>query len=318
MLSIMLSYPKSMEKARSLANKFVCFNFEDILTWLGEGNKHPDKWIECVKMRGRLDNLVIENVFTGFLPIKDITGITRKNVIFHDNGIEVSFTNIVGAGVRGQMYDVVVYGHEGGIMNVRTAPYCKSISGEDFFKHHSRMLEKYTHYASNELRESLGYPRIESGDEVGYEFQNGHGYRVIDSNIAVTKVRTFGDPVSTVKLEFNDGTSSTAVCSENDEFNLDIGIGLCIAKRIIGPDFLNAIHRAKKLYVRQHKAEEKEKNRRIEERALEKRRMEKAAKRRAKREEKRIKREAAIMAEAMKLAEIREKNNDYNSEQKLD
>lgn len=318
MLSIMLSYPENMEEARRLANKFVYFRFEDILTWLGEGNDLHDKWIECVKMRGRLVDLLVTNRSIGFLPLRDDTIILSKNVVFHDNGLEVSFPEISGDGVHGQMYDVVVYGHEGGIMSVKIAPFYNPISGEDFFKHHSRMLERYTSYASNELRESLGYPRIECGDKSGYEFRNEYGYRVIDSHIAVTKVRTFGNPVNTVKLEFNDGTSSTAVCSENDEFNLDIGIGLCIAKRVIGPDFLNAITRTKKLYVRQHKAEEKEKSRRIEERALEKRRGEKAAKRRAKREEKRIKREAAIMAEAMKLAEIREKNNDYNSEQKLD
>ena len=294
MLSIMLSYPENMEEARRLTNKFVYFCFGDILTWLGEGNRRPDKWIECVKMKGRLSDLRVPNGFTGFLPLKDDISILKKDVIFHGNGLEVSFPTIVGTGAHGQMYDVVVYGHEGGIMSVKTAPFYNPIS--------------------REVRESLSLPRLECGDKIGYEC----GYRLIDSHIAVTKVRTFGNPVNTVKLEFNDGTSSTAVCSENDEFNLDVGIGLCIAKRVIGPDFLNAITRAKKLYARQHKAEEKEKNRRIEERALEKRRREKAAKRRAKREEKRIKREAAIMAEAMKLAEIREKNSDYNSEQKLD
>lgn len=296
MLSIMLSYPDNMKEAEVLAINSIYFYFGDILTWLGEGNHHPDKWIECVKMKGRLDDLVIQNGFTGFIPIKANIGILRKDVIFHDNGLEVSFPGITCVGMRGQMYDVVVYGHEGGIMSVKTTSICDQNFSLSCDLRNLGCFKETRH----EYREYV--PRM----------------RIIDSNIAVTKVRTFGDPVNTVKLEFNDGTSSTAVCSENDEFNLDIGIGLCIAKRVIGPDFLNAITRAKKLYVRQHKAEEKEKSRRIEERALEKRRREKAAKRRAKREEKRIKREAAIMAEAMKLAEIREKNNDYNSEQKLD
>lgn len=259
MLSIMLSYPENMEEARRLTNKFVYFCFGDILTWLGEGNRRPDKWIECVKMKGRLSDLRVPNGFTGFLPLKDDISILKKDVIFHGNGLEVSFPTIVGTGAHGQMYDVVVYGHEGGIMSIKIAPFYNPIRGEDFFMRHSHMLERYTSYTLNEVRESLGLPSLECGDKIGYEY----GYRLIDSHIAVTKVRTFGNPVNTVKLEFNDGTSSTAVCSENDEFNLDVGIGLCIAKRVIGPDFINAITRAKKLYVRQHKAEEKEKNRRI-------------------------------------------------------
>lgn len=313
MLSIMLSYPENMKKAEEMTKNCAYFYLMDILDALGEGSGHPECWVIKAKLKGGLAKFIHTKRFAD---VDSMTPLTRKGVIFHDNGLEVSFPEITGVSMHGQMYDVVVYGHEGGIMNVRTAP--KMFSNEAFTPRNSGRYRAYTLTTGtgtlNELRESLGYPRIECGDKIGYECD----YRVIDSNIAVTKVRTFGNPVNTVKLEFNDGTSSTAVCSENDEFNLDIGIGLCIAKRVIGPDFLNAIARAKKLYVRQHKAEEKEKNRRIEERALEKRRREKAAKRRAKREEKRIKREAAIMAEAMKLAEIREKNSDYNSEQKLD
>ena len=135
MLSIMLSYPDTMEGARSFADECVYFYFGDILTWLGEGDHHPDKWIEGIKMKGRLNDLLVDNGFSGFIPLRANIGILRNSVVFHDNGLEVSFPRIVGAGMNGQRYDVVVYGYEGGIMNVN-----------------SRILEKYTHYTPNELR----------------------------------------------------------------------------------------------------------------------------------------------------------------------
>lgn len=51
---------------------------------------------------------------------------------------------------------------------------------------------------------------------------------------AIKKFETYNDRV--VKVTFVDGTFTKAVCSENDYFDLDVGITICCMKRMMGKD----------------------------------------------------------------------------------
>lgn len=55
---------------------------------------------------------------------------------------------------------------------------------------------------------------------------------------AVDKVEIFNDRA--IKMTFIDGTFTKAVCSENDIFNLDVGITICAMKRLLGTNSDNA------------------------------------------------------------------------------
>lgn len=48
----------------------------------------------------------------------------------------------------------------------------------------------------------------------------------------IEKVETYNDRV--VKVTFIDGTFTKAVCSDNDHFDLDVGITICAMKRVFG------------------------------------------------------------------------------------
>lgn len=52
------------------------------------------------------------------------------------------------------------------------------------------------------------------------------------SSIYVVRVDSYNNRV--VKVTFNDGSFTKSVCSKNDTFDLDVGITICILKRIIG------------------------------------------------------------------------------------
>jgi len=55
---------------------------------------------------------------------------------------------------------------------------------------------------------------------------------------AVKKVETYNSRV--VKVTFIDGTYTKAICSENDNFDLDVGITICAMKRLLGTSSENA------------------------------------------------------------------------------
>lgn len=95
---------------------------------------------------------------------------------------------------------------------------------------------------------------------------------------AVKKVETYNDRV--VKVTFIDGTYTKAVCSENDNFDLDVGITICGMKRLLGTNsdnatraynqFINSVHSVmeknalKELAEEAKKAKEKTKKRKAE------------------------------------------------------
>lgn len=55
---------------------------------------------------------------------------------------------------------------------------------------------------------------------------------------AVKKVETYNNRV--VKVTFIDNTFTKSVCSENDNFDLDVGITICAMKRLLGTNSKNA------------------------------------------------------------------------------
>lgn len=95
---------------------------------------------------------------------------------------------------------------------------------------------------------------------------------------AVKKVETYNDRV--VKVTFIDGTYTKAVCSENDNFDLDVGITICAMKRLLGTNsenatraynqFINSVHSImekntlRELAKEARKAKEKSKKRKAE------------------------------------------------------
>lgn len=95
---------------------------------------------------------------------------------------------------------------------------------------------------------------------------------------AVEKVETYNNRV--VKVTFADGTFTKAVCSENDNFDLDMGITICAMKRLLGTNsenatreynrFINSVHSImekntlKKLAEETQKVKKKNKQRKAE------------------------------------------------------
>lgn len=85
-------------------------------------------------------------------------------------------------------------------------------------------------------------------------------------NISISDVKILS-PDKVVQVIFVDGTSEKAVCSENDTFNLEIGITICIAKKLLGgtKEYNKTIRNALKTMERNEKfkKEREEKKKRI-------------------------------------------------------
>lgn len=72
---------------------------------------------------------------------------------------------------------------------------------------------------------------------------------------AVKKVETYNNRV--VKVTFIDGTFTKAVCSENDIFDLDVGITICGMKRLLGTNSDNATREYNRFINHVHSVMEK-------------------------------------------------------------
>lgn len=72
---------------------------------------------------------------------------------------------------------------------------------------------------------------------------------------AVKKVETYNNRV--VKVTFIDGTYTKAVCSENDNFDLDMGITICAMKRLLGTNSENATREYNRFIDHVHSVMEK-------------------------------------------------------------
>ena len=128
-----------------------------------------------------------------------------------------------------------------------------------------------------------------------------------NGNYLVTKKEV---PVATV-VYFENGSTQTAYCDEDDEFNLEVGISICVTrelmKRLYGISdktnvYNKVIRQGIKAYKKRCKSEEAAKKYYAEKEAIEKNKKIKEQKRREKRAAKKKEREIEILAEAIKRA----------------
>lgn len=128
-----------------------------------------------------------------------------------------------------------------------------------------------------------------------------------NGNYVVTKKEM---PVATIVL-FENGSTQTAYCDENDDFNLETGISICVTrelmKRLYGikddtSAYNKIIRHGMKTYKNHCKTIEKTKKRIAEQKAIERNRKIKEQKRREKRAAKKKEHEIEILAEAIRRA----------------
>lgn len=128
-----------------------------------------------------------------------------------------------------------------------------------------------------------------------------------NGNYSVTKKEV---PVATI-VYFENGSVQTAYCDEGDEFNLEVGISICVTrelmKRLYGISgetnvYNKVIRQGMKAYKNHCKFKEATKKYYAEKEAIEKNRKIKEQKRRKKRAAKKKEREIEILTEAMKRA----------------
>ena len=128
----------------------------------------------------------------------------------------------------------------------------------------------------------------------------------------IIDVKTINNKV--VIVTFIDGTQTKAVCDKDDTFNLEVGIGICITKRLMSSDeqtgnsmFNKTIKNALKVMKRNEQLEKTRKE--IEEE--EKRIADKIKRKKEKRAEKRRQKKIQMMADAILLADkMKTENND--------
>ena len=126
---------------------------------------------------------------------------------------------------------------------------------------------------------------------------------------AITDVKTINKKV--VIVTFADGSSTKAVCDKDDAFNLDVGIGICITKRLMSRDektgnsiFNKAIRDAHKVMKRNEELAHAKKELEEEEKRIEAKIQRKKERRAAKRRQKRVEE----LADAIALANTRTNN----------
>ena len=118
---------------------------------------------------------------------------------------------------------------------------------------------------------------------------------------AIEKVSVYPDKDGkdkTVVIKFSDGTTERASTRHGDEFDLETGISLCIAKKMYATlartpngkssGFSKIVHKAVKIYKNGIKEEEARKKRAAEEKLAEQRRIEKRKKRAEKRRQRKV------------------------------
>ena len=119
-------------------------------------------------------------------------------------------------------------------------------------------------------------------------------------------------PNKVVQVIFKDGTSEKAVCSGEDNFSLEIGISICIAKKILGGTgkYNSVIRKAMKIIENKKKTEEKAEEER--KRVLKRKQKREAylKKRELKKREEQIKIQEEAYYRAMKRIEGEEKKNE--------
>lgn len=137
-------------------------------------------------------------------------------------------------------------------------------------------------------------------------------FRVVHKVPEIIDVKVINKKV--VIVTFIDGTQTKAVCDKDDTFNLEVGIGICITKRLMSNDeqtgnsmFNKTIKNALKVMRRNEQLEQTRKEIEEEEKRVE----EKIKRKKEKRAEKRRQKKIQMMADAILLADkMKTENND--------
>jgi len=129
-----------------------------------------------------------------------------------------------------------------------------------------------------------------------------------NGNYMVTKKEV---PVATI-VTFENGNTQIAVCDENDEFNLETGISICVTRELMerlygisnkyASPYNKVIRQGMKAYKNRCKIKKINEKRIAEQKAIEKNKKIKEQKRREKRAAKKKEREIEILTEAMRRA----------------
>lgn len=129
-------------------------------------------------------------------------------------------------------------------------------------------------------------------------------FHIVHKVPEIVDVKTINDKV--VIVTFIDGTQTKAVCDKDDTFNLEVGIGICITKRLMSNDeqtgnsmFNKSIKDALKVMKRNEQLEKARKEFEEEEKRIEAKIQRKKEKRAEKRRQKKIQ----MMADAILLAD---------------
>lgn len=287
MLSIVLSNPECTEHL-DLSDFGDDISFGCLLSAIGE---HSRSWLFDLGVH-------VERLLGKGSVVKRLERVEHRltyTTVFEDDeidlnanhGLRVNVSNVCGVDPDGKRYNLLVICHEGNVFSV-------SIVGAHEL---AKYLEpKFPAYPLFTPRRSGRYPWKEAGTMPQFSAINSPAKF---KPRPVADVQTFGDPTNTVKVTFADGTTETAVCKTDDTFNLDVGIGICIAKHMMGNSFLRAISKAKKVYTDNKKVEEDRAKRLEEAKEVNRRKKAKADKRREQRREKRIEEQTEAIIRAL-------------------
>ena len=120
------------------------------------------------------------------------------------------------------------------------------------------------------------------------------------------KVETYNDRV--VKVTFEDGSFTKSVCSDNDTFDLDVGITICILKRAMGKDghklYNNMMRDIHKIMDENEKDKEKARKDKAERKAKQRKTELKAAAKKAKARQDQIDIQKTAFVEALRVSGI--------------
>ena len=120
------------------------------------------------------------------------------------------------------------------------------------------------------------------------------------------KVETYNDRV--VKVTFKDGSFTKSVCSDNDTFDLDVGITICILKRVMGKNghklYNNMMRDIHKIMDENEKDKEKARKEKAERKTKQRKTELKAAAKKAKARQEQIDIQKTAFVEALRVSGI--------------
>lgn len=125
----------------------------------------------------------------------------------------------------------------------------------------------------------------------------------------IKNVELFDSSQPTIKVMFDDNTSTTCTLQEGDFFNLKGGIAWCIAKKVTDGKIFAMANKGEKIY--KNSLKEKDKEKALQEMIAHKKqkRYEQKERRAARKRDEQIQLQAEAIARAMEIVEQNKRNN---------